>query len=56
MWEEGDMLKSFLIAMAVLVTIDAAVWESRYRMELGKACKKVAAKVTGQDWSSGPLV
>ena len=50
------MLKSMLIALAVLVTVDAAVWESRYRMEFGRACERLAGKVTGQDWSSGPLV
>jgi hypothetical protein len=50
------MLKAILIAFAVLVTVDAAVWDSRYRMEVGRACEKFAGKVTGQDWTSGPLL
>jgi hypothetical protein len=50
------MLKSFLVAVAVLVTVDAAAWESRYRIEVGRACEHVLGKVTGLDWTSGPLV
>jgi hypothetical protein len=56
MWNKRVMLKAFLIAVAVLVTVDAAVWESRYRTEVGHAFKRVAGQVTGQDWTSGPLV
>jgi hypothetical protein len=50
------MIKAFLIATAVLVTVDAAVWESRYRIELAHACKNLGRHVAGLDWSSGPLV
>lgn len=50
------MLKATLIALAVLVSIDAAVWQSRYRIEFGRACERLAGNITGQDWSSGPLV
>jgi hypothetical protein len=50
------MLKAVLIAMAVLVSVDAAVWQSRYRSEFARACKEVANSITGQDWSSGPLL
>jgi hypothetical protein len=56
MWEKRQMLKSFLVAVAVLVTVDAAAWDSRYRVEVGRACEKLVGKITGQDWSSGPLV
>ena len=56
MLENAQMLKASLIALAVLVTIDAAAWNSRYRMELGRACERLASSITGQDWSSGPLV
>jgi hypothetical protein len=50
------MLKAFLVSVAVLVTVDAAVWESRYRTEVARACERLAGRVTGQDWASGPLL
>jgi hypothetical protein len=50
------MLKAFLIATAVLITVDAAVWESRYRVEFAHACKKLERHIVSMDWSSGPLV
>lgn len=50
------MLKAFLIATAALISVDAAVWESRYRIEVAHACKKLARHITAMDWSSGPLV
>lgn len=56
LWKKQGMLKSFLIAVAVLVTVDAGVWDSRYRREFAVACERLAARVTGQDWASGPLV
>jgi hypothetical protein len=50
------MLKSFLVALAVLVTVDAAAWDSRYRMEFSRACHQVVGTVASYDWTSGPLV
>jgi hypothetical protein len=56
LWDEREMLKAFLIAAAALITVDAAFWESRYRVEVVQACKNLGRHVTGMDWSSGPLV
>jgi hypothetical protein len=50
------MIKAFLIAAAVLVTVDAAVWESRYRIEVAHACQNLGSHIASMDWFSGPLV
>ncbi len=51
-----EVLKSTLIAIAVLTVFDAAVWEGRYRTQTVQAFQAVIGYVIGQDWTSGPLV
>jgi hypothetical protein len=56
LWKKRPMLKAFLIALAVLVTVDAGAWEGRYRRAVVQACDSFADRVAGQDWTSGPLL
>ncbi len=56
MGDRVEVLKSTLIAIAVLTVFDAAVWQGRYRAQTVQTVQGVIGYVTGQDWTSGPLV
>lgn len=49
------MLKATLIAIAALTAFDALAWQGQYRVRLIQELGDIAAIVTGQDWTSGPL-